>query len=154
MCAFNTYYFCAVVFILAGFRLTEPMVLSTLKRQMVTCKRTCCFMRSDKTRNRSDEYESESQASSFYSRESEDNRKGIEDTDLLNDTLNAFLTSSLNVELVYTILKGIRRIVKTLDSKTRETTDLNFEAAINEVPVRLRLDSIKIRNFKLWENAH
>ena len=35
-----------------------------------------------------------------------------------SDTLSAFLTSSLNVELVYTILKGIRRIVKTPDLET------------------------------------
>ena len=40
------------------------------------------------------------------------------DSDMLSDTLSSFLTSSLNVELVYTILKGIRRIVKTTDLET------------------------------------
>ena len=47
--------------------------------------------------------------------ESKSNQKSIEDTDELTDSLNAFLTSSLNVELVYTILKGIRRLLKTPD---------------------------------------
>ena len=47
--------------------------------------------------------------------ESKRNQKSIEDTDELTDSLNAFLTSSLNVELVYTILKGIRRLLKTPD---------------------------------------
>ena len=47
-----------------------------------------------------------------------DCRNGIEDGDEFGDTLSAFLTSSLNVELVYTILKGIRKIVKTPDLET------------------------------------
>jgi len=47
-----------------------------------------------------------------------DLRKGIDDGDVFADSLNAFLTSSLNVELVYTILKGIRKIVRTPDLET------------------------------------
>ena len=35
----------------------------------------------------------------------------IEENDLIEGNLNSFLTSSLNVELVYTILKGISHFV-------------------------------------------
>ena len=85
--------------------------------------------------------------------EQEDVRKGVEDSDMLGDTLNAFLTSSLNVELVYTILKGIRRIVRTPDLETWKNGQVP-ENDTNDFSMRLTLDNIKIRNFKLWENAH
>ena len=85
--------------------------------------------------------------------EHEDVRKGVEDSDVLGDTLNAFLTSSLNVELVYTILKGIRRIVRTPDLETWKNGQVP-ENDTNDFSMRLTLDNIKIRNFKLWENAH
>ena len=66
--------------------------------------------------------------------------------DVLSDTLSAFLTSSLNVELVYTILKGIRRFVKAPDNEALDSAE--------DFSEKLYLDNIKIRNFKLWENAH
>ena len=49
---------------------------------------------------------------------SNSNGSGNANNEEFSDTLSAFLTSSLNVELVYTILKGIRRIVKTPDLET------------------------------------
>ena len=72
--------------------------------------------------------------------------KSKQDTDELTDTLNAFLTSSLNVELVYTILKGIRRIVKTPDLVSAKTN--NDCSSVN-----MTLKNIKIRSFKMWEDA-
>ena len=70
-----------------------------------------------------------------------------EKADVLSDTLSAFLTSSLNVELVYTILKGIRRFVKAPDQEAQDSYE-------NDFSTKLYLENIKIRNFKLWENVH
>ena len=72
---------------------------------------------------------------------------------MLGDTLNAFLTSSLNVELVYTILKGIRRIVRTPDLETWKNGQVPVNAT-NDFSMHITLENIKIRNFKIWENAH
>ena len=82
-----------------------------------------------------------------------DRTRSIDDSDELSDTLSAFLTSSLNVELVYTILKGIRRIVKTPDLEAWKNGQVpsNFT---NDFSMRLSLNYIKIRKFKLWEDAH
>ena len=57
------------------------------------------------------------------------------DKDLLTDSLNSFLTSSLNLELVYTILEGIRRVAK--------------EPAASET-LRLELPHIEIRCPAQW----
>lgn len=46
------------------------------------------------------------------------------DSDELTDTLSAFLTSSLNVELVYTILKGIMKIERMKDNKARKNSEV------------------------------
>lgn len=85
---------------------------------------------------------------------SDEVRKGIEDSDMLSDTLNVFLTSSLNVELVYTILKGIRRIVKTPDLEAWKNGLVPTSGTANDFSMRISLDSIRIRNFKVWEDAH
>ena len=73
--------------------------------------------------------------------------------DVLSDTLSSFLTSSLNVELVYTILKGVRRIVKTPDLETWKNGQVP-ENSTQDFSMRITLDSIKIRNFRIWEDAH
>ena len=72
---------------------------------------------------------------------------------MLSDTLNAFLTSSLNVELVYTILKGIRKIVKTPDLEAWKNGQVPTNST-NDFSMRMTLNYIKIRNFRLWEDAH
>jgi len=76
---------------------------------------------------------------------SRDARRGLEDSDVLNDTLNMFLTSSLNVELVYTILTGIRRLVE--DGESSEVKKTQNSSTIS-------MSQIKIRNFQRWENVH
>ena len=82
----------------------------------------------------------------------EDSKKSKQDSDELTDTLNAFLTSSLNVELVYTILKGIRRIVKTPDLGSTKFGQ-EKQHAKDRSSIHLTLESIKIRSFKMWEDA-
>ena len=72
---------------------------------------------------------------------------------MLSDTLSSFLTSSLNVELVYTILKGISRIVKNPDLEAKTNSQLTANAT-DDFSMRITLNNIKIRNFKIWENVH
>jgi len=86
-------------------RLNEPVVWISFKQDITRC------CRKSRTRDSLD---------SVYTSDSGsvDLRKGIDDGDVFADSLNAFLTSSLNVELVYTILKGIRKIVRTPDLET------------------------------------
>ena len=82
------------------------------------------------------------------------NSKGKEDNkNVLSDTLSSFLTSSLNVELVYTILKGISRIVKTPDENAQKYGKYNKNET-DDFSMKITLDSIKICNFVDWENAH
>ena len=100
-----------MAFILALLRLNEPIVLNTFKKDIMFCS---------VTRANADV---SNYSGSVHSNDSSpfsdpDMRKGSYDNEFLTDSLNAFLTSSLNVELVYTILKGIRRIVKTPDLET------------------------------------
>lgn len=73
-------YFVVVPFFYALIRLTEPSVMASMRRKWRR------WLASDAASNRS------SQSS---------------DQDELKDTLSGFLTSSLNVELVYVILRGI-----------------------------------------------
>ena len=138
---FCLYYFVVVALWIALLRLLEPIVWTTFKRDVTWCCR---------------KNEARPSIDSVFDRTSEvskDGRKGIEDNDELGDTLNAFLTSSLNVELVYTILKGIRRIVKTPDLETWKNGQVPTDAS-NDFTIRHVLENIKIRNFKFWENAH
>lgn len=78
-------YFCVAPLLYLVVRLQEPAVIPTLKKHF------CC---------RSNASESGSSQA---------------DTDELRDQLNGFLTSSLNVELVYVILKGICKSVNQED---------------------------------------
>ena len=130
--AFCIYYFCAVGFFLAILRLNEPIVMRTFRRDM--SRFICC--------GKSDTAGSVSDASS----------EG-DGGDVLSDTLSSFLTSSLNVELVYTILKGVRRIVKTPDLETWKNGQVP-DNGTQDFSMRITLDSIKIRNFRIWEDAH
>ena len=144
--AIECYYFVAVAFILALLRLNEPIVLNTFKKDIMFCS---------VTRANADV---SNYSGSVHSNDSSpfsdpDMRKGSYDNEFLTDSLNAFLTSSLNVELVYTILKGIRRIVKTPDLETWKNGQMP-ESEANDFSMKLQLDNIKIRNFKIWEEAH
>ena len=124
--AFCIYYFVLASVFYSIVRLCEPVVLSMFKQSV--SRVFCCGRKNndDKTQKIkfasmgaltvSESYITDS--SNFtppLTPESKSNQKNIEDTDELTDSLNAFLTSSLNVELVYTILKGIRRLLKTPD---------------------------------------
>ena len=147
--AFSVYYIVVVSVVMAVLRLYEPIVRTTAKRDVVQCF-TC---RKDNYNLMSNTEVSDLSTMDSSGNEQEDVRNGVEDSDMLGDTLNAFLTSSLNVELVYTILKGIRRIVRTPDLETWKNGQVP-ENDTNDFSMRLTLDNIKIRNFKLWENAH
>lgn len=141
------YYFCFVSVMLALLRLNEPIVMSTFKRDVLRV--FCCAS----TSRKSEDMTTSTLSSDCGSSDQDSRGRGIEDNDILSDTLSSFLTSSLNVELVYTILKGIRRIVKTPDLETWKNGQVP-ENNTNDFSMRLTLDNIKIRNFKLWENAH
>ena len=124
---FCIYYLIGVCLVYAILRLNEPVVLATFKRDLTRCCRR-------------GEMKDDADAGSL-------------EGDVLTDTLNAFLTSSLNVELVYTILKGIRRIVKTPDLEAWKNGQVPTSDT-KDFSIRLTLDHIKIRNFRLWEDAH
>lgn len=128
--AFNIYYFVLVSVVYAILRLNEPVVWATFKQDVTQCCR----------RNRNGEV-------------GDNAEKVSQEGDVLSDTLNAFLTSSLNVELVYTILKGIRRIVKTPDLEAWKNGQIPSNQS-NDFSMRLTLNCIKIRNYRLWEDAH
>ena len=68
------------------------------------------------------------------------------DSDELTDTLSAFLTSSLNVELVYTILKGIMKIERMKDNKARKNSEV-VKSYKSEAVTRLQLKYVKICSF-------
>ena len=59
--------------------------------------------------------------------------------------MSSFLTSQLNVELVYTILTGIVNFT--------ENPDLQVDTSNTEPVASMTLDSIKIKDFKFWENT-
>ncbi len=68
--------------------------------------------------------------------------------------MNSFLTSSLNVELVYTILKGISHFVSIPQLETWVNGDIP-ESRFNDYSIKIaKLTDIKIYNYKIWENAH
>ena len=89
------FYFVVVPIIYAAIRISDPAVYNTTKRNF----RMKCGRRTN------DE-------------NSDSNSSKSEDDDELKDSLNAFLTSSLNVELVYTILKGIISAANQEDLET------------------------------------
>ena len=131
------YYFAFVVCILSILRLTEPIVWATFKKDLTKLCR-----RRESVHDTSRESFDSSESDRIFSR---DARRGLEDSDILNDTLNMFLTSSLNVELVYTILTGIRSFVKEPEQATRNQ---------GRNSTRISMDHIKIRNFECWEEVH
>jgi len=59
--------------------------------------------------------------------------------------MSSFLTSQLNVELVYTILTGIVNFT--------ENPDLQVDTSNTEPVASMTLNSIKIKDFKFWENT-
>ena len=64
-------------------------------------------------------------------------------------TLNTFLTTSLNTELVVTILKGIT----ILAAGSSDNTDNMNEGDMLKIKqtATIEIDQIKIQNAKLWE---
>ena len=159
--AFCIYYFVFSSVFYSLLRLSEPVVLAAFKLSFN--KILCCSNpgRADRSQARFSYASLTVSESTLETRESNmtrnanefDRTRSIDDSDELSDTLSAFLTSSLNVELVYTILKGIRRIVKTPDLEAWKNGQVpsNFT---NDFSMRLSLNYIKIRKFKLWEDAH
>ena len=103
-------------------RMSEPMVFDTVKANFLGCF----------TNGRA-----------YTHSESISSMSSLKDSDLLSDSLNGFLTSSLNVELVYTILKGICTSLKKCQEQDTTKRDLRFN-----------LSSIEVCNFKLWEVSH
>ena len=97
----SCYYYSGVVLIIALFRISEPIVWYSFKQDVawLFCRKN---LSKEQLFLRKGEYNS---------------NNNTLDSDLLNDTLNVFLTSSLNVELVYTILTGIRKLVMFEDSQ-------------------------------------
>lgn len=68
-------------------------------------------------------------------------------------TANSFLTSALNVELVYTILTAINRVASTPPVETFHNSELPDQYASKDYSMKIRLSDIKIANPKIWENA-
>ena len=96
-------YFVMVAWGIFLIRITDPAVLKYNKRIFgyVFCCR-CMQKKQENTRTTGSQKSSLSSVSSDNS--------NLDDEDEFSDDLNAFLVSSLNLELVYTILKGIRSI--------------------------------------------
>ena len=139
------YFYSSSGIILVIVRMFDPLVFDTFKKDInyLCCN---CFKRKP-----------QQDAADV----TDDNIKIEKNTDLLTDNLNSFLTSSLNVELVYTILEGVRRIVSR-SLTLSYSLDMDAEmAAMNlsssdegfEKSVLLTFDKIEIPNFKFWENS-
>jgi len=91
-----------------------------------------------------------------------------DDVNLLEDTLDGFLSSSLNTELVYVILKGITSFVSTVTSpgtakrnpsnnstsETEGSPKTAEEEEIDDYEATIKLDKIIIPNFISWENCN
>ena len=115
--AFNAYFlvFSSVIYVIL--RMTEPIVFAAFKQSatdLFCCKRSPSYETNSMTESHSSARTDDS-SSSANTPISHDSIKTLADRDELTDSLSAFLTSSLNVELVYTILKGIMKIAKMND---------------------------------------
>lgn len=71
----------------------------------------------------------------------------------MENNLNSFLTSSLNVELVYTILQGITHFVNIPQLETWLNNQIPANR-FNDYSIQTTLHSIKIADYKVWEHAH
>ena len=121
----------------------------------------CCKWTEQKNREKSDSIRS-SLSSGSSNMEDESAVFCGEDREFC-DSLNSFLTSSLNIELVYTILKGIQSISKydKLDKEALEackktgkcpTADIvDYSGGDNEI--KMTFSSIRITNSNFWESA-
>jgi hypothetical protein len=115
-------YFCVAPILYGIIRLQEPAVIPTLKKHF--CRRANA---------------SESGSSQH-------------DSDELQDQLNGFLTSSLNVELVYVILKGICKSVNQEDLESFKNGHIPSGGG-NDYSLRINIDKIEIFDFKMWEDS-
>ena len=79
-------------------------------------------------------------------------KKDGEEKEKIKEGLNTFLASSFNVELVYIILKGIKKFTKELkaieegrsrqqDSKIKRRIDMS----------KIKLDKVKVKNPAIWD---
>jgi len=75
----------------------------------------------------------------------------ISNNDVLSDQLDGFLTSSLNVELVYVILTGICKSVNQEDLESFKNGHIPTNAH-KDYSMRINIDKIEILNFKTWED--
>ena len=71
---------------------------------------------------------------------------------MLRDQLDGFLTSSLNVELVYVILTGICKSVNQEDLESFKNGHIPAGAQ-NDFSLRINIDKIEIYDFKMWEDS-
>lgn len=71
---------------------------------------------------------------------------------LLEDDLSEFLTSQLNIELVYVILEGICQTVKNPEGLLTKETILSRDCGSQAV-MTITLDKIKIVDYKSWDVA-
>lgn len=125
---------------MAIIRLTEPNVRTQLSKQLSNCF-SWLFCNNSKL--------SEEEKLSPFERPDL-----IQENDLIEDNLNSFLTSSLNVELVYTILKGISHFVSIPQLETWINGDIP-QSRFNDYSIKIaKLADVKIYNYKIWENAH
>jgi len=114
------WYFAVVPLAYAAIRLTEPLVYATIKRNF---RQMCCRRKLQEN--------------------SDSNSSKSEDDDELKDSLNSFLTSSLNVELVYTILQGVISTANQEDLESWKNGQIP-ENKINDFSFRINLDKIEI----------
>lgn len=71
---------------------------------------------------------------------------------MLEDDLSEFLTSQLNIELVYVILEGICQTVKNPEGLLTKETILSRDCGSQAV-MTITLDKIKIVDYKSWDVA-
>jgi hypothetical protein len=115
-------YFCIAPFIYAIIRIQEPAVIPALKKSF--CRRV----------------------------NGSESGSSIGDSDVLRDQLDGFLTSSLNVELVYVILTGICKSVNQEDLESFKNGHIPTGAQ-NDFSLRINIDKIEIYDFKMWEDS-
>jgi hypothetical protein len=121
-------YFCCIYFVTAPFgygliRALEPAVLATLKKEWC----------------RGPQAGSESSSS-------------LGGEDALADELSGFLTSSLNVELVYVILTGILNTVAKEDLESWKNGQIPSSGG-SDFSLRTNIENIKIVDPKKWEDV-
>jgi hypothetical protein len=133
---FCAYYFALASVFLSCIRLTEPSVKRAIYKELkqlaskIQCKPVA-----------------KQDGPSVF-----DKPELIKDDDCIGDTLNSFLTSSLNNELVYTILMAINKIVKTPQLQSFWNGDIP-KNRFDDYSMSVELTEVKIFNQDIWSSA-